>query len=83
MGGVCWFEIVGGVCAGCEWGDGSRMEHSAIAAPRCRADRITSRQPAHARGPIGVGVLLFCCALIGLLFTSERHGSGSAHGCSV
>jgi len=66
--GLCRFEIVWGVCAGCWWGDGSRMEHSAIAAPRRRADRIISRQPAHAREPIGVGVLLFCCVLTGLLF---------------
>ena len=57
--GLCRFEIVGGVCAGCWWGDGSLMEHSAIAAPRCRAVRIISRQPAHVREPIGVGVLLF------------------------
>ena len=70
--GVCRFEIVGGVCAGCWRGDGSRMEHFAIAVPRCRADRIISRRPAHAREPIGVGVLLFCSALTGLLFTSER-----------
>ena len=66
--GVCRFEIVGGVCAGCWRGDGSRMEHFAIAVPRCRADRIISRRPAHAREPIGVGVLLFCCVLTGLLF---------------
>ncbi|MBP8789015.1 MAG: hypothetical protein KBH41_16400 [Azonexus sp.] len=39
--------------------DGRRHEHSAIAAPRCRAVRIISRQPAHVREPIGVGVLLF------------------------
>ena len=66
--GLCRFEIVGGVCAGCWWGDGSLMEHSAIAAPRCRAVRIISRQPAHVREPFGVGVLLFCCVLTGLLF---------------
>ena len=81
--GVCRFEIVGGVCAGCWRGDGSRMEHFAIAVPRCRADRIISRRPAHAREPIGVGVLLFCSALTGLLFTSERQGSGATHGISV
>ena len=70
--GLYRVEIVNDVGAGYGWSDGARMEHSAIAAPRRRADRIISRQPAHARGPIGVGVLLFCCALIGLLFTSER-----------
>jgi|LSQX01.2.fsa_nt_gb hypothetical protein len=52
---MCRFEIVGGVCAGYGWGDGSRMEHSAIAAPRCRAVRIISH-------------LLFGCAIAGLLF---------------
>ena len=70
--GLCRFEIVRGVCAGCWRGDGSRMECSAIAAPRCRADRIISQLPAHMWEPIGVGVWLFCCALTGLLFTSER-----------
>ena len=53
------------------------MEHFAIAAPRCRAVRIISRQPAHVREPFGVGVLLFCCVLTGLLFISERQRSPS------
>jgi hypothetical protein len=57
--GLCRVEIVRGVGAGCWWGEGARMEHSAIASPRCRADRIISLRPAHAREPIGVGVLLW------------------------
>ena len=64
--GLCLFEIVGGVCAGCGWGDGSRMKHSAIAAPRCRADRIIFH-------------LVFGCALTGqLLYLSERLRSPAA-----
>jgi hypothetical protein len=58
MRGCAGLKLSGRV-RGVWWGDGSRMEHSAIAAPRCCADRIISRQPAHAREPIGVGVLLF------------------------
>ena len=53
--GLCRFEIVGGVCAGCWWGDGSWMEQSAIAAPHCSAVRIIFH-------------LVFGCALTGLLF---------------
>ena len=74
MRGCAGLKLSGRV-RGVWWGDGSRMEHSAIAAPRRRADRIISRQPAHAREPIGVGVLLFCCTITGLLFFSERQGS--------
>ena len=66
--GLCQFEMVRGVCAGCWWGDRSRLELFVIATPRCRADRIISRRPRYAREPFGVGVLLFCCVLTGLLF---------------
>ena len=66
--GLCQFEMVRGVCAWCWWGDRSRLELFVIATPRCRADRIISRRPRYAREPFGVGVLLFCCVLTGLLF---------------
>ena len=70
--GLYRVEIVNDVGAGYGWSDGARMEQSAFAAPRLRPDRIISRQPAHAREPFGVGVLLFCCVLTVLLFISER-----------
>ncbi len=63
--GLCLFEIVRGVCAGCGRGDGSRMEQSASAAPRCRAVRIFFH-------------VLFGCAFTGQLFyLSERQRSPS------
>ena len=78
--GLCQFEMVRGVCAGCWWGDRSRLELFVIATPRCRADRIISRRPRYAREPFGVGVLLFCCVLTGLLFYySNPSHQGTTH----
>ena len=79
--GLCQFEIVWGVCAECWWCDGSRMVHFAITAPSRRTVRIISRQPADMREPIEIGAFLLRCALTGLLFTSERHGSGDPTPC--
>jgi hypothetical protein len=79
--GLCQFEIVWGVCAECWWCDGSRMVHFAITAPSRRTVRIISRQPADMREPIEIGAFLLRCALTGLLFFSERYGSGDPAPC--